>query len=151
MGCGKCDCGAGNAFCFRHCRYCNAKGPQQSVYGPTRPQLVQAPQYQRMAPYLSVFPRCPLMPPPPEGNFPWAQRPPIVWRPQGNQISPGGQRENNARHPRPSAYLGEEQQHGSKGNTKGNKGTNSQRSHRWVDAGGRTVDREALWKSTRRA
>jgi hypothetical protein len=88
----------------KQCRYCSA----QSGYGPHRAEQGPPQQGQRMAPYLSVLPRCPLMPPPPEGAWPKARRPPIVWRQQGTAMRPEGQSNGKNRPWRPygQKYVG---------------------------------------------
>jgi hypothetical protein len=143
VGMWRCECGAGNAHCYKICRYCNARVPQSISYGQTCPRPPQQLQNPRMAPYLSVFPRCPLMPPPPEGQFPRAQRPPITWRPYGSSVQHEVTQEpaEQQRDIRPCSVPGPIYRQ--KGASKGNSGPKGQRPHRHVDVSGRTVDRES--------
>lgn len=79
----KCQCGRTKDASHTCCEWCaQAWAPRHEGYGQVRPcPDVCAPSREKLAPYLTAHPRCPLPPPAPR-NYSSVHRPPIVWRPQ---------------------------------------------------------------------
>ena len=80
-----CPCWTKNAYCYRFCRACN--GPfEDRIPGPAQPPITHAAQRggNSFAPYLAQFPRCPLMPRPPNGVWDPNRLPVVTWRPRGS-------------------------------------------------------------------